>query len=523
MSDLFGFKNNKDLEKHADIDGYSSFNQMGSEWHEEPEGGFSLKRLITNKRVSFIFMVFALGILLLIGKLFYLQILNGDKYESIAEENRIRIQEIKPNRGLIFDKNGEQLVENLPDFYLSVVAAELPGEEEFIAILEKIEQIFSIETSRKIAKIYKEGMIYHKVKVVEEHVDIDKVVLFKIQCSDCPGIYIKDRSKRHYLSNNIFSHSLGYLGLVSQKDLDQYGNKYSFDDYLGKSGLEIYYENYLQGEKGHRKVEVDSRGKEHQVINSQLAETGDSLKLTLDFELQKKMYETVEAKLATLETNRAVAIAMNPQNGEILGMVSYPGYDNNLYVQGISSEDYKELIEDPDKPMFFRAISGEYPPGSTIKPLMALAALEEGIITEWTQFNSVGGLEIGKWYFPDWMAGGHGITNVKKAIADSVNTFFYYIGGGYEEFEGLGVAKITNYLRDFGLGKISGIDLYGERAGFLPSKSWKEEVKGERWYVGDTYHLSIGQGDILVTPLQVANFTATIANGGTIYEPRLVE
>ncbi len=205
-------------------------------------------------------------------------------------------------------------------------------------------------------------------------------------------------------------------------------------------------------------------------------------------------------------------------------MVNYPGYDNNLFSTGISQTDYSSLLDDELKPLFNRAVSGEYPSGSTIKPIMAAAALQEGIVDQHTSFLSQGGLWIHDlWFFPDWLAGGHGSTNVIRAIAQSVNTYFYYIGGGYGEFEGLGVDRIARYLDLFGLGRVSGLDLPGEKPGLIPTPEWKQEVKDEMWYIGDTYHLAIGQGDLLVTPLQVNNYIAAIANGGTLYQPQLVK
>jgi len=189
----------------------------------------------------------------------------------------------------------------------------------------------------------------------------------------------------------------------------------------------------------------------------------------------------------------------------------------------VSQEEYNAFLNDENNPLFNRAISGEVPSGSTIKPVVAAAALQERVISENTSFLSIGGLHIGQWFFPDWKAGGHGVTNVRKALAESVNTFFFYIGGGYQDFVGLGVDRLVKYMRLFGLGEKSGLDLNGESAGFVPTSDWKEETKNEAWYIGDTYHISIGQGDILVTPLQVANFTAAVANGGILYRPYLVQ
>jgi penicillin-binding protein 2 len=214
---------------------------------------------------------------------------------------------------------------------------------------------------------------------------------------------------------------------------------------------------------------------------------------------------------------------MDPNNGEIIAMISLPSYDNNVFARGISKDEYQALLTNPDRPLYSRAISGEFPSGSTVKPVMVAAGLDSGIITDQTSFLSNGGLRISQWYFPDWKFGGHGQTNARKAIAESVNTYFYYLGGGYQDFQGLGIDRMMNYFKMFGLGNQTGIDLPNEASGFLPSKEWKEEVKNEKWYIGDTYHVAIGQGDLLATPLQVANYTAFFANGGKFYRPHLLK
>ncbi|PIX92231.1 hypothetical protein COZ26_02965, partial [Candidatus Kuenenbacteria bacterium CG_4_10_14_3_um_filter_39_14] len=246
--------------------------------------------------------------------------------------------------------------------------------------------------------------------------------------------------------------------------------------------------------------------------------------LTIDAELQKKLSQSLANAIKNSPASQAgVAIALDPQSGEILSLVSLPGFDNNFFSAGITEDAYQNYLTDQRKPLFNRTVAGTYPPGSIFKPLVALAALEQGIINEHKTFLSTGGLQIGDWFFPDWKYGGHGRVNVISAIANSVNTFFYYIGGGYHDFIGLGVQKITDFARQFYLSKTLGIDLPGEAAGFLPSKDWKEKTKQESWYIGDTYHLAIGQGDILVTPLQVASYTAFFANGGTLYQPHLLK
>jgi len=247
------------------------------------------------------------------------------------------------------------------------------------------------------------------------------------------------------------------------------------------------------------------------------------LVLSIDSDLQKKSEEILSANLKKLNLTKGAVIISDPNNGEILSLVSLPTFDNRLFAEGISADDYKKLIEDKDNPMFNRAISGEYPSGSTVKMIFAAAALQEKVITENTTILSNGGLKVAQWFFPDWKAGGHGLTSVRKAIAESVNTFFYYIGGGYQDFVGLGIERLVKYLNLFGLGNTLGIDLPNEATGFVPSQEWKEKVKGEKWYIGDTYNLSIGQGDLLVTPLQVNEWTAYFAAGGKEYQPHVVK
>ncbi|MEK9159005.1 MAG: penicillin-binding protein 2, partial [Patescibacteria group bacterium] len=318
------------------------------------------------------------------------------------------------------------------------------------------------------------------------------------------------------------SHLLGYIGKVSRDDLEL-NPDYLSTDFIGKTGLEKYYEKVLRGKYGLREIEVDALGKEKNTVKESSPQSGRSLVLSLDLNYQEKLEEILSRNLKAQGKKRGSAIVMDPRNGEILALVTLPTFNNNLFAQGISNNDYQKLLIDPDAPLFDRAWSGTYPTGSVIKPVIAAAALNEGVITRWTTFSSVGGLRVDKWFFPDWKAGGHGLTDVTKALAESVNTFFFIVGGGYEKTTGLGLEKLISYFKKAGLGNSLGVDLPNEAAGFIPSREWKEDTKKERWYIGDTYNLSIGQGDLLATPLQVANYTAAIANGGTLYRPHLVQ
>jgi penicillin-binding protein 2 len=243
--------------------------------------------------------------------------------------------------------------------------------------------------------------------------------------------------------------------------------------------------------------------------------------LSIDAELQKKIYNSLNNILEKTQTKTAAAVAINPQNGEVLAMVSIPSYDNNLFAQKISNSDYASLIQNPDKPLFNRAIAGEYPPGSTIKPAIATAALSEGVITPSTIINGLGGvLRIGNYSFGDWTV--HGPSDVRTAIAQSNDIFFYTVGGGYGNIEGLGMSRMKKWDNLYGLGEPTGIDIEGESSGLIPDEQWKQDTIGEKWSVGNSYHAAIGQGYVTITPLQLANYIATIANGGTLFKPHLV-
>jgi penicillin-binding protein 2 len=360
--------------------------------------------------------------------------------------------------------------------------------------------------------------------------DYETALKLYIENANLPGILIEKGTKRLYPNRAPdetygtlrLSHLLGYLGKLNEDDLFSLKDKgYLSTDNLGKTGLEKSYEEILRGTYGKKKVEVDALGREQNVLAEDPPTPGKNLVLSLDVEAQVKLEKLLSTQLKITNHKKGVAVAMNPQTGEILAMVSLPTFDNNDFSGGISVAQYRKYLYDNTKPLFNRAIGGTYPSGSIVKLVVAAAALQEHLVTRTTAFLSTGGLEVGNWFFKDWQVGGHGVTNVIKALAWSVNTYFYYIGGGYNNFSGLGADKIIEYMKEFNLSKSTGIDLPGENTGFLPSKDWKQTTKNERWYVGDTYNLSIGQGDLLVTPLQAAVWTGAIANGGKIIQPRL--
>ncbi|KKQ80505.1 MAG: Penicillin-binding protein 2 [Parcubacteria group bacterium GW2011_GWC2_38_7] len=493
-----------------------------------------LGTVLSTKRIIIFWLCLMLGVLLLLTRALQLQVVKGSYYRSVAEKNRIRVFDLPAPRGIIYDVNNIALVRNVPTFSLYIVPNDLMSSEknkdETLAWLNKNLQINSDNDNlKKLFSLSKKQKEYFEPALVQEGLEYELALKMQIESANYHGATIAIQSRREYLNRNggsmLFSlaHILGYQGKINQAEYEaRQDDGYLFNDYIGKTGLEESLEKVLRGVYGKEQVEVDSSGKAIKILAEEEVKKGDNVILNIDIQMQRKLESIIQSYLNKYNKKKAAAIILDPQTGAVKSLLSLPGYDNNIFSKGIKEKEYSLLLEDKNNPLFNRVISGEYPSGSVIKPVMAASALEEGIINKSTSFLSVGGIRIGQWFFPDWQAGGHGTTDVKKAIAQSVNTFFYIIGGGYGDQPGLGVYKIKEYLEKFGLNKVSGIELPNEQTGFLPTPEWKEETKNEAWYIGDTYHLSIGQGDLLVTPLQIANYTAVFANKGTLYKPHLV-
>lgn len=507
--------------------------EYAADGHRFVDSSFSTKKMLG---------FFALVVLLfgaLLSRVFYLQIIHGTEYRNRAQSNSERILPIEADRGIIYDRNGIALTKNVPRFSLALVPQDLPrDEEEYTSIVNALAEITEQEAEDIRILIDKYGSYSYESIVIQEDLDYETALNIHIAAAGLPGIHIQRGSKRLYVqqleddpdsSLRTMSHILGYEGKLSPEELDDlYKEGYLPSDDIGKTGVEKTYETLLRGKYGNKRIEVNALGREQAALAEYAPSPGHHVRLSIDAHMQSAL-ETIVAESLRLRraqnvsiATKASAIVMNPNSGQILAMVSYPAFDNNDFAGGITQRRYNGYLEDEDRPLFHRTIGGTYPSGSTIKPVISAAALQEGIIEPTTSFLSSGGIQIGPWFFPDWKAGGHGSTNVRKAIAESVNTFYYLIGGGKDEFVGLGVDRIASYIERFGFAQRLGIDLPGEAAGFIPSKAWKLDVKGEGWYVGDTYNLSIGQGDLLVTPLQVASMTASIANRGTLYKPHVV-
>lgn len=474
-------------------------------------------------KLFFVFIIFLL--IFLFAKTFLLQIIKGNYWRDLADENRIRSYPIKALRGIIYDRNKIPLVINVPKLDLVVIPSDLVRLENFNEIIDKLSQSIEIP-KQEIEKKIRDHVYLSYPIIIKEDIEREKALLLESEFVDISSISIRKNSRRQYEDGQVFSHVLGYLSRVNEEEIKE--GEYLLDDYIGRAGLENFYEDILRGIDGEALVEIDNQGKTQNVLATKESVSGNDLILSIDADLQKKLYQSLKAKLGTLATNRAAAIALNPQDGKILALVSFPSFDSNDFIKGLSSEEFDKIFKNKDEPLFNRAISGEYPSGSTIKPLIAASALEEEVIDPNKQINCPGFLSVPDkynpnivWTFNDWKA--HGIISMVKAIAESCNVYFFTIGGGYDKIEGLGISRIEKYLKLFGWAQKLGIDLPGEESGFVPNPQWKEKTKGEKWYIGDTYNVSIGQGDIMITPLQLAIATATIANGGKVYQPQLVQ
>jgi len=467
--------------------------------------GEAIRLTINEKMLNFFLFVFFLFFIAIFIRLFSLQIIEKDYWLKVAERNEARIEEILPNRGIIYDRNTIPLVKNVPKFSLYLIPKNFPKErkeEIFKKLKEIIKEIPPLNEENQKDKI-----------LIKDNLTLREAILFEINKDFLPGIVLETKKIREYIQGREFSHLLGYTSKVYKEELEL---GYSPTQEVGRYGLEKYYDKLLSGKPGKKRIEPKKIGGEN-IVAFEPPKDGENLVLTIDARLQKVLAESLEKWTKTYGGKAGAGIILNPKNGEILAMVSYPFFDNNLFAKGISKEDFEKIVNDPRKPLLFRPLQGEYRPGSTIKMAISLAALEEKVIDEKTTFLSTGGIKVGKWFFSDWKKGGHGLTNLKKAIVESVNTYFYKVG------ELLGPEKISEYLKKFGFGKKTEVDYPSEKDGFIPTPSWKKEFKNEEWFVGDTYNLSIGHGEIKTTLIQIANLTSAVANEGKIFKPHFLK
>ncbi len=460
------------------------------------------------KRRLFGLMILVFLAFMVLGvRLFYLQIVLGEEYFKLSENNCIRIQRVKPFRGQIFDRNGVPLVENRPSFDLNLIPYDARPVNETIS---KLAGYMNGAADGVMDKIDGENCGAGFTPIVLK-ADISRETLAVISAHqfDLPGIVIETNARRHYLFESMAAHLIGYLGEISPRELKMPKFKdYRSGDVIGRFGVEKTFESFLSGVSGGRIVQVNASGQVVKVLDTVEARPGNNIYLTIDHVLQEKAEQ-----LLTDKTGAVVALV--PFTGEILAMASSPAFNPNHLVDGISTADWKSLIINPDRPMTNKAVQGVYPPASTYKIVTAVAGLEEGIIDENTAIYCPGRYKYGNRYYGCWKEHGHGNLTVVDAIAQSCDVFFYQVG------KRLGVDRLADYARRFGLGASVGIDLDLEAEGLIPTADWKLKRFGIPWQGGENLSIAIGQGYNLVTPLQMAVLTAAVANGGTVYKPRL--
>ncbi|MFH1896652.1 MAG: penicillin-binding protein 2 [Candidatus Desantisbacteria bacterium] len=465
------------------------------------EIGFLKQRLMAIT----VMVLILFGILML--RITYLQIIKGGYFRNISENNRIRLIPIAASRGMIFDRNGEILAIDEPSFDISIIQLGLSKNniEKSLSNLSKLLDINIEEAKNSIKK--KHNRPFEPAVIVS---DVDRITLAEVaeRTPDLPGVIIQVTPKRNYLHGELCAHLLGYLGEINQKELKVRKN-YKSGEWIGKSGVESVYDSYLKGVNGGKQIEVDVRGRQLQVLGKREPVPGNNLFLSIDAKMQQIAYDA-------LENNCGAVVVVNPQNGELLACVSRPSFDANMFLHRMNALEATALFSDPRHPLLNRATQAQYSPGSVFKIVVAIAALENNVIRQEDNIECKGTYEIGKQKFSCYQKEKHGVTGLIDAITLSCNVYFYQLG--YK----LGVSRINEFAKKFGFGKPTGIDLLSEKTGLMPTPAWKEKVLKTDWYTGDTINLSIGQGYALVTPLQMANLLAIVANGGQVYRSHLV-
>jgi penicillin-binding protein 2 len=496
----------------------------------------------TDRRPLAVFaLVVAAVLAVLAARLFILQVVDGEHNLALANGNRIRERVARAPRGLIYDRNQQVLVRNQASYDATVVPQLLPRTaSERAAVYERVAQltgkpVTEIGTKAEATCAGKDpvatGCLASPVpQLVLAGLDRDKALLLDQSAGTLPGFALDVNPIREYTDGNLLSVFLGYTGRINEAEAKAHPG-YGPTDLIGKLGLERQYETVLRGENGGEQTEVDATGRPIRVLTSRDPVAGDNLVLSIDKDLQQHMVDAITHQMQASGAKRAAGVALNPKTGEVLAIASLPSYDNNMFSRGISNDDYQRLVKDPGQPLFNKPVSGAFPAGSVIKPYGASAALQEHIVTSGTTINDTGQIVVPNKYDPSkpsvyhgWeRTNGLGPVNVVTAVARSSDIFFYEVMGGFTDFlHYLGVNKLADYYRKFGFGSKTGVDLPAESAGRVPTPEWKKGFSGEGWYTGDTYNISVGQGDILVSPLQMAAAVSVIANGGTLYRPHLV-
>lgn len=457
---------------------------------------------------------------------FRYQVLEGDRYSAIALRHTVSTDSVPAPRGAITDRHGRALVTNTLAFTLEVVPAELPSGDQLDVTVERLSELFGLDRIELRRRVLRASRTAGRTSVVWPGLAHDAALVFATRGGDFPGFRVGEDLSRSYPAGPAMSHILGYVGRVSEEDLPEHPD-FELTDLVGKAGIESSYDAVLRGVSGFMRRRTDATLSQNPSTATKPPVPGKNVELAVSAGFQERLADSLGRAAAAVGKQSAAAVAMDPRTGEILALVSLPTYDNNLFVPGqASSEAIERVLTDPMQPLFNRALAGQYPSGSTIKPFLAVGVLAEHIINPAKQIFVTGSISVPHpsnpdivYTFHDWKP--HGWVDMVRAIAVSSNVYFYTVGGGFGDIAGLGIERIVEQLARFGFGQRTDVDL-ADGTGLLPTPAWKERVRGEGWYIGDTYNVSIGQGDLRVTPLQLARATAAIANGGRLVTPHLV-
>ena len=464
----------------------------------------NLRRIQRRLIVLRLSVVVVLAILLI--RVWYIQIVKGEEYAVLSEQNRVRMVYLKPPRGLIYDRHHNLLANNIPSFNLYVVLSDVDDRQRLREDLSELIGV-SVDDVRVAMEKHHTPRLPLKLK---EGLTLKEAAAIESSLAQLPGVVIQAETERSYPQGTVAAHIIGYVGEVSAKGLkeEQFQNLVP-GSAVGKYGVELEYDRIVRGRVGQKTIEVDARGHEQRAIQIQEPIPGDDLYLTIDLPLQRLAEDL-------LGDSAGVVVALDPRNGDVLVLASHPTFDPNTLARGLTVSQWNQIRHDPKKPMTNRATQGQYPPGSVFKLVVAAAGLESGSISRSTPVDCRGQFAIGDRVFKDWKKGGHGLVTLHEGLVHSCDIYFYTLG------QQLGIDQIAHYAVQLGLGHRTGIDLPAENSGIVPSREWKERALGKPWYPGETISVAIGQGFVTVTPLQMATLIGTIANNGVQYQPRVV-
>lgn len=456
-----------------------------------------------HKRLTLLKIGLFLVVLVLGCRVWYLQIKDGEYYRGLSENNRTRTVPLEAARGLIYDRNGLLLAHNVPTFNLYVMLEDVRDRPALIRRLAGLSGLDEARLQKKLlgraglVKV-KHGLTLREAAIIEGH------------RLDLPGVAIQPESQRNYPAGSVAAHLVGYVGEVSEAQLaTQEFADLRQGNTIGQYGIERTYDRFIRGREGQKLVEVDAMGREKRTVEVRQPEAGNDLYLTIDLRLQEVAEDLLGAEAGAI-------VALDPTSGEVLALASHPTFDPNVLSRDLTPKQWAQIVQDEGRPLTNRATQGQYPPGSTFKIVMAAAALETNTVTPVTKIACGGGYQFGRRVYRDWKKGGHGVMDLHRALVDSCDVFFYTVG------QRLGIDRIATYADEFGLGRLTGIELPSERTGLVPSEAWKENSRGVPWLPGETISASIGQGYVSVTPIQMAHVIATVANDGVSFRPHVV-